>query len=741
MKTETPASDLERRKKVRLRIRQDLAIAPQKYEGRTYYVVKDPVSLRYYRFKEQEHFLIQLMDGKHTLDDAQKSFENRFRPDRLTLEDLEHFGQQLLNAGLAQNESPQAGKQLFDRRKKRKRSQLLQAFTNILYIKIPIFDPEKVLEKLLRYTRWIFTSWFLLLSVAFMFSALWLVLTHFQTVRERLPYFHEFFTFKRLAIMWICLGGVKIIHEFGHGLSCKAFGGEVHEMGLLFLCLSPCMYCNVSDAWTLPSKWKRIIISFAGIYVELIIASAATFVWWNTPNHPAVNNVAMCLMVVCSVSTFVFNANPLMRYDGYYILADWLEIPNLRERSNRYLQRVVMDKCLGMEVQPEPYMELWRRILFVGYAIASYIYRWVITFVILWFMYNFLKPYKLGVISAMLAMLAGGSMIGWPLFRLGKNLHKRGRIPDMKTLRVSISVGVLVTVLLLVLFLPLPVSRAQVGLVQIQPNHIVPIHLEVPGILEKIYVREGQHVKKGTILAEFRNPEMQSQEDDLRANFQIYQRRYEYYAAQARESPELEKAKKQAEAERDAARTKWEFYKSHPLTRVVLKAPKAGVLMGVPRVEEVNKRWEVDQDKPFCKIADLTRLRLLVPISTEDIDLIRADLKKRQREGRTLAVEVRIQGRGSETWEGKITHIPEAEAPEIPIQLSDRGGGPLALKRGAPQNKLVPQKQVYLVGVEILNPDRAIAPGSMGQVRIYCERRTLWWRLWRWISSTLGLGF
>src|SRR6266446_7749820 len=139
------ASELERRKQVRLRLRGDLSIAPQKYEGRTYYVVKDPVSLRYYRFKEQEHFLIQYMDGKHSLDEAQKEFEKRFRPDRLTLEDLEHFGQQLLTAGLAQNESPQAGQQLYDRRKKRKRSELMQALTNILYIKIPVFDPERLL--------------------------------------------------------------------------------------------------------------------------------------------------------------------------------------------------------------------------------------------------------------------------------------------------------------------------------------------------------------------------------------------------------------------------------------------------------------------------------------------------------------------------------------------------------------------------------------------------------------------
>src|SRR6266571_7109540 len=142
--TTAPASDLERRKLVRLRRRSDLTIVPQRYEGRTYYVVKDPVNLRYYRFKEQEHYLIGMMDGSYTLDDAQKAYEKRFRPERLTLEDLEGFGQQLLTAGLAQNESPQAGKQLFDRRKKRRRSEWMQTLTNILYIKIPIFDPEKL---------------------------------------------------------------------------------------------------------------------------------------------------------------------------------------------------------------------------------------------------------------------------------------------------------------------------------------------------------------------------------------------------------------------------------------------------------------------------------------------------------------------------------------------------------------------------------------------------------------------
>src|SRR5262245_8474308 len=185
MQPDAPVSELERRKHVRLRCRGDLNITPQRYEGRTYYVIKDPVSLGYYRFKEQEHFLLHMMDGKHTLDDTQKQFEQRFRPERLTLEDLEHFGQQLLTAGLVQNESPQAGQQLFDRRKKRKRRQLLQTLTNVLYIRIPLFDPDVLLGRMIKYCGFFFSMWFFAISVLIMVGAILLVTTHFDTFRSK----------------------------------------------------------------------------------------------------------------------------------------------------------------------------------------------------------------------------------------------------------------------------------------------------------------------------------------------------------------------------------------------------------------------------------------------------------------------------------------------------------------------------------------------------------------------------
>src|SRR5437763_9996677 len=229
------ASDLERRKRIRLRLRADLKITEQRYEGRIYYVVKDPVTLRYYRFKEQEQFLLGYMDGKYTLDEAQQEYEKRFRPERLTREDLEGFAQQLLTAGLAQNESPRAGHQLIDRRKKRKRRELLQMLTNVMYIRMPLFDPDVLLKKMLPYCGFFFSLWFFALSLCVMFGAVLLVTTHFDTFRSKLPSYHEFFSLSTVVYLWFALGIVKVIHEFGHGLRCKKFGGEDHDIVLLFV--------------------------------------------------------------------------------------------------------------------------------------------------------------------------------------------------------------------------------------------------------------------------------------------------------------------------------------------------------------------------------------------------------------------------------------------------------------------------------------------------------------------------
>src|SRR5262249_10525062 len=163
-------------------------------------------------------------------------------------------------------------------------------------------------------------------GAGFVLLALLLAITHFSQLCARLPGASHFFSLATITHLWIAVAVVKVLHELGHGLSCKAFGGEVHEMGFMLLCLAPCLYCDVSDSWTISGKWRRMFVGFAGMYVELLIAATATFLWWFTADSMLINRLCLSLMIVCSVNTLMLNGNPLLRYDGYYVLSDWLEM-------------------------------------------------------------------------------------------------------------------------------------------------------------------------------------------------------------------------------------------------------------------------------------------------------------------------------------------------------------------------------------------------------------------------------
>jgi putative peptide zinc metalloprotease protein len=746
--TENLNDPAERRKAVRLKVRPDLQIFEQKYEGKTFHVVKDPVCLRYYRFNQQEYFVFGLFDGEHTLEQVRDRFEDEYKPHRLEYHDLESFARQLVTAGLVQHEQQGAGRHLFERRAKQRRMKRLTALSNILYWKIPVFDPDRILTWMFQYLSWIFTGWFFALSVGLMLSALIHVTLHFDTFYSKLPAYQEFFSWNSVLYMWISLGIVKIIHEFGHGLSCKAFGGESHEMGVLLMCLSPALYCNVTDAWTLADKWKRIIISFAGIYVELIIASMATFVWWYTPHYPVVNNIALCVMVLCSVSTVVFNANPLMRFDGYYIMADWLEIPNLREKSNRFLNNLFLSKCLGVEVPPEPYMARVRKWLFVIYAIASWVYRWVVLFGILWFLSDFLGP-KLKILSQMLALMSLASIFIMPTYKIVKNIRQRGRLPDMKSLRVNITLAVLAVLVAVFFLVPLPVSRVrEVGLIDIDPAAIDVVMLPEPATLSSLKVRSGQHVEKGNPLGEFVSRPLEVLIDKARSEradaLQIADRlNYAVRGARTR-GDMLDETNYRIQAAEAAGRAEAKAGELKNLTARwdqvrELKSPRGGRVVAAPIPDEVGKLFDrgVSETTPLFSVGDPSKLIIRVPVTPPHYRVLKEDLGARG----PLEVSIHVKGRSDRDFHGRVTRLPEQNAATVPIQLTQRGGGPLAVKPGGDPNVLVPLAQVYLVEVEVLDPDGAIDPGQLASVKIHAKWRSAAWWVGKTIANSLDIGF
>ena len=707
---------------LRVKLRPDLIVQPQFYEGMTHYVVKDPIALKYFRFKVEEYFLLQQFDGKQTLQDVKRGFERKYRPQTISIEDLTRFVAQLHEAGIAQLDSPDQADVFIRRRKKRMWKKVGQFFANILYIKIPIIDPERLLDRMYPWFRWIFTRTFVLFSFGLMLAALTLVVSQWSTFSARLPDFQSFFNWRTIVYFWCSLAVVKVIHEFGHGLTAKHFGGEVHEMGMLFLVLTPALYCDVTDSWLLPSKWKRIWISAAGIFVECFLASIATFIWWNT-EQGLLNSLCLATMFICSVNTVMFNANPLLRYDGYYVMSDWLEIPNLRVKSTQFFGYLFQEKVLGLEVPVQSYMPRSRRTLFVTYAIASYLYRWLVTFSILFFLYQFLKPYKLGSISAMLAIGSLVPLVAMPAYQIFKFARTPGRLRKVKKVRAGLFAAAFVAVVTGVLLIPTPL-RVQGTLVLTEAKPAV-VYSEIPGRLVDLQVRDGDFVKQNQVIALLSNPQKQRDKAELYQQHDAAFAKALWYSQVSDNDSRAQlmqhqRAAKDLEAALDTA--------EEQIASLKLVAPRDGQVFGVPH-PETRGQW-VKPGKPFCTVADPHKLEAHLILDQSDVDLIIA-----RADGKATAW-VKIYGTSESTWKSYVAEVATKNREEIPTELSNMAGGEIATKQDQKTGQVKPITSVYEVTIPIDNPDLLLQPGLRGFAKIDGGDAPLGWWLWRLITKT-----
>lgn len=715
---------------LRVKLRPDLIVQPQFYEGMTHYVVKDPIALKYFRFKVEEYFLLQQFDGQNNLQDVKRLFERKYRPQTITVEDLLRFTAQLHEAGLIQLDTPDQAQALITRRRKNKWKRVWQFLANILYVKIPIIDPERLLTWMYPYFRWIFTRTFIVVSTLMMMTALISVISNWTYFYSKLPSFQSFFNWHTILYFWVSLAVVKVIHEFGHGLTAKHFGGEVHEMGMLLLVLTPALYCDVTDSWLLPSKWKRIWISAAGIYVECFLAALATFIWWNT-QPGLLNSLMLATMFICSVNTLLFNANPLMRYDGYYVMADWLEIPNLRIKSTQFFTYLFQEKVLGLELPVQSYMPRSRRTLFVIYAIASYLYRWVVTFSILFFLYQFLKPYKLGSISAMLAIGSLIPLVCMPIYQMFKFVRQPGRMRKVKKARAAAFFAASAALVAAILMIPTPLHVS--GTLFLTPAGGTPVYAEVPGQVVRYLVRDGDTVQEGDVLAELSNLEKSRERRQLQEQIDVNLSKHQMFLNTLDPGERnlaklyLELAQK-LEAPLETV--------SNQIDKLTIVAPRDGVVMGMPHPETVGQ-WlrpssGPDQKgaKPLCEIGNPDTLEAHLILDQSDIELV-------NEEGHPRAW-VKVYGLGERTYRSQVQLVARRNRDEIPPELSNLAGGEIATKPDQQTGRAMPLSTVYEVVIPVDNTDRALQPGLRGFARIDAGHATFGWWLWRLVLKTFN---
>jgi putative peptide zinc metalloprotease protein len=709
---------------LKVKLRPDLVVQPQFYEGMTHYVIKDPLALKYFRFKIEEYFLLQQFDGKQTLQEVKKAFERKYRPQTISIEDLTRFVAQLHEAGIILVDSAEQAKVLIRRRKKNRWRKVGAFFANILFVKIPIIDPERLLNRMYPYFRWIFTPAFITLSVLSMLSAIALVVTQWKTFYDKLPDFQSFFNWWTILSFWVCLGVVKVIHEFGHGLTAKHFGGEVHEMGILFLVLTPALYCDVTDSWLLPNKWHRIWISAAGIYVECFLASIATWIWWySTPG--LLNSLAMATMFICSVNTVLFNANPLLRYDGYYVMADWLEVPNLRIKSSQFFGYLIQEKVLGLEIPVQSYLPKARRILFVTYAIASYLYRWFVTFMIVWFLSQVLKPYKLESISYILALGALVPLICVPGYQIVKFLRTPGRLRKVKKARTAAFAAGAVALVAGILLIPTPL-RVQ-GTMVLKLAKPQEIYVETEGRLVELNVKNGDWVKKDDVLAKLSNPEKQKELFKSQGEQVVAFYKARWYD----KSPDKESRAQAKQNQEYADKLEPMIQKiTEQIGKLTLMAGRDGQVVGVPHKETIGQ-WlkpgnPQKHDKPFfCELGDPHHLSAHMILDQSDILLINPE----------SVSWIKVYGKAEKTVKSRVGEIAKRTRDEVPIELSNMASGEVASKPDPKTGQAKPLTAVYEVIIPVENSDLALAPGLRGSAKIDGGNYPLAWWLYRWFNK------
>ena len=731
-------------RKLPIKVRSDIVGKKQVYLGRSYWIVKDPIGSKYYRFQEEEYAILCMLNGTRSLDEVKDKFEADFPPQKITLEELQSFIGQLHQSGLIVAAVPNQGHQLKKRGDKKKRQMRTAAMTNILAIRFKGFDPDRLLTWLAPKFRFMFHPVMVFIALATMLSALSLIVVEFDYFRSKLPGFHEFFGVKNMIFLSLTLAVTKVIHEFGHGITCKYFGGDCHEMGIMILVLTPCLYVNVSDSWMLPSKWKRAMIGAAGVYVECFLAAICTFLWWFS--QPGLfNYLCLNIMFLSSVSTIIFNINPLLRYDGYYILADVLEIPNLRQKATKILSNKSMQWLLGMEVPEDPFLPKRNQALFAVYTVAAVCYRWVVMASILFFIYKVFEPVGLKIIGQAIAAMSLYGLLIMPIVKIVKFFWVPGRIYKVKRVRFFASLAVVCGIIAFILYFPLPYCIYSPMTVMLQRDAAQIYAPAKGGTLVGIHVKPGDVVPMGKTLASLENKELRQELDSVKSRVIIAQKELELLDQQSLDDPMAASSIPAKKREVESYETQKRELQNE-VAKLRLVSPVAGVVIppewrpqreteemvlpswwGTPLESPENLGATLEPGTLVCEVGDPKRIEVVIITDQSKVNFIEAGQQ----------VELKFEELAGHTFLGEVTDIESRRMKSIPTQLSTKGKGEVPTstsKEGIEE----PSSPSFRINVMLANDEELIKVGMTGRAKIHVSPQTLGARAWRTVTEVFN---
>ena len=722
MATENPtfSESWYRVKELRPRLRAAVQTRRQHFRGRIWHVVQDPINNRFFRLHPAAYRFVAMLDGRRTVSAAWRACLEQLADEAPTQNEVIDVLGRLYAANLLQADLPPDVEGLFQRYRRRRAREVRGQLTNFLFIRIPLFDPDRLLEALVGVVGLAFTPVGFVVWLAVVIAGALLALGSWRELTGQAEMLlNAKYLAKNLPLMYVTFVLAKIVHELGHAFACKKFGrqvrggGEMHVMGVMFLVFAPMPYVDASSAWTLRRKSHRVLIGAAGMMAELALAAVATAIWvWTAdaaqPWQGGLHAVAFKLMFIASLATLLFNANFLLRFDGYYILSDLLEIPNLSERSRQYLAYLVKRLAWGVRRALNPAQGAGEAAWLAAYGVAAMAFRVYICVRILLLLMD--RFFFVGV------ALAAAAVVTWGVVPLGKFAHYLLASPELQRARPR---ALAVTALVLggagaaLGFLDAPDRWRIEG--RVEPARIAFVHAGTDGFVRQVLatnqrvVPEDANAPAGLPLIAAENRDLQVQWKHLRHERDVLEARQRIARLQgADDARYLALVQILQEDLDDLARQEDMVRKD--LARLSVWAPFAGTWIS-ERAERLRNAY-IRRGEKVGMVADLGKVVIRAHPTQRLAGMLNAEA------GRN--VEVRLVGRPDATIRGTWRMLPAGERP-------------------ASDNQDETAERLFEIEITPVGPGReSLLPGQTVLVRFQTPPKPLlaqWWRSLRQLAQ------
>lgn len=694
----------------RPKLREDLRISEQTVAGETSYVVKNFETNSYNRYGSTEFELLQLCDGQRTYTEIAEEMTKRHPDSPLAETDAQEFIESIEPA-MWERSLGEKNLAVLERIRDERKGRVDQS--SVLYISFKAWDPNKTLAALDPYLSWMYTRGFVYFSLVIFAVSCYLLAGDWTRVQQDTGALYNFADKSAYDIwmFWILLLVLGGIHEFGHGLTCKHFGGDVHQMGFLLIYFTPAFYTDTTDILLFTKGSERQWVIFAGIWIEMVLCGLCALVWHFSPAGSVTNDIAYKMMLLSGIQGAVLNLNPLIKADGYYALSQFLDIDNLREDSFEFLRAWSRKYLLFQDVDLPPTTSRERRIFFL-FGVSAVVYSTSLLVLVLLFVKNILVT-KLGTwgylatLGVIYFFARKGLREAIPMVR-GWLRQKKEDYMAWKVTRLQ-QVGAAGLALLLVV--PPMATRVSTGLV-LEPGKSASIRAQVSGQVREVYVRTGDLVKAGQILATLRNPELEAESRALanemslvNSNLRNGQYRSDFDAAATGVGERSRLNQELSIADRNVA-------------SLQVRAPIDGVIVTDDLDQKTGSFVEAGDD--LGKIVDRSSMKARILVRDWELD----DVKN------GAAVRVKVAPFPFRTYAGSIEKILPAAAEDRPVtQTQDLE------KLG---QKLT---NYFAVEMEFPNADGSLREGMTGIARIRGKSSPLAWQFcrgtWRWAKSQI----